>query len=468
MAKSKKAHERCMSEWIQENDSIDTSFLYRSLREEYLKNGESVEVDFRKLVDWIKLGDQLTHQIHSYPAKLLPNIAHFFCRAKTLYVGHKTLIDPFSGSGTVALEGSLAGFDTFVLDANPLAALVTKVKTIPYNPQELLFYKNKILQHVKTLRKAPVVDVVNHHLWYFPESKRKLELLLKSIRSIVQEKEILDFFLVCFSAVARKLSLADPAISVPVRIKEKVFFTTSKNEKIKKHIEWVKNEDPVQEFSRICQSNMDRIAQTNGLYPNRKAAIVIGNDAKKLSSYNIPRERLEGEEGVSLIITSPPYGSAQKYIRASSLSLNWLGYATPHELAELEAKSIGREHLPRFRECARDVELSPEFESLLARVEKKNKLRAGITRQYLYEMRVALVEMSKAVIPGGYAILVVGNNSVCGEPLRNDKFIIEVMAGLGMKMELMLIDNIKSRGLMVKRNKTASVISRESVLVFKK
>jgi hypothetical protein len=37
-----------------------------------------------------------------------------------------------------------------------------------------------------------------------------------------------------------------------------------------------------------------------------------------------------------------------------------------------------------------------------------------------------------------------------------------------MTLELSLIDHIKSRGLMTKRNQTASVIAREAVLVFRK
>jgi DNA modification methylase len=42
------------------------------------------------------------------------------------------------------------------------------------------------------------------------------------------------------------------------------------------------------------------------------------------------------ENSVPLIITSPPYGSAQKYIRSTSQSLNWLGFTPPQGLRSLE------------------------------------------------------------------------------------------------------------------------------------
>jgi hypothetical protein len=59
-------------------ERVDTSLLYDEFRNKYNKSGKEIDVDFRKLVAWIRLGDQFTHQIHPYPAKLLPNIAHFF------------------------------------------------------------------------------------------------------------------------------------------------------------------------------------------------------------------------------------------------------------------------------------------------------------------------------------------------------------------------------------------------------
>jgi hypothetical protein len=83
-------------------------------------------------------------------------------------------------------------------------------------------------------------------------------------------------------------------------------------------------------------------------------------------------------------------------------------------------------------------------------------------------MKKALTEMARVTSAGGRIVLVVGNNMVCGEPLRNDEYVTHVLQDLGLTLEIGLLDHIKSRGLMTKRNKTASIISRESVLVFAK
>jgi SAM-dependent methyltransferase len=113
-------------------------------------------------------------------------------------------------------------------------------------------------------------------------------------------------------------------------------------------------------------------------------------------------------------------------------------------------------------------DLPKSFERLLSRIEKVNRTRMLITRQYLHDMRMAFREMARVLRPGGHVVLVIGNNQVCGESLRNDAFAKLVFDDAGLSLDLDLVDDIKSRGLMTKRNKTASMISRECVLVFKK
>lgn len=448
-------------------ENVDTSLLLEELRREYRRTGQHVEVDFRKLVEWIRLGDQLTHQIHPYPGKLLPHIAHFFVRASIFPKKNQRVLDPFCGSGTVALEASLAGFTPYVADANPLALLITKVKTTPYEPEHLRLTMRKILARAARFRNAPEVRIVNHHLWYTPEHKKALEIILRAIMEI-DDGALRDFFRVCLSVTTRKLSLADPKISVPVRLKTKEKFDEKVNEKIRSRLAWIEGASPSFEFAKVCESNIERVQESNNANKARVAAVEVGTDARRLQKLDSGKVRPLESSCIPLIVTSPPYGSAQKYIRATSLSLNWLGLAGPDELSLLEGESIGREHVPLHRQSEISDKFPDTYERLLKRVHNKNEVRARITRQYLFEMKNALLEMARVVSKGGHIVLVIGNNQVCGEPLRNDEYITHVLREAGLALEISLIDHIKSRGLMTKRNKTASVISRESVLVFKK
>jgi hypothetical protein len=446
---------------------VDTSFLIEELRQKFQRGSQYVEVDFRSLVNWVRIGDQLSHQIHPYPAKLLPHIAHFFTRASVLHHQHHKVLDPFCGSGTVALEASLAGHTPYVADANPLALLITKVKTTIYAPEELQQSLSYIASKAKRFRTAPEVSVVNANLWYPQGKKKALEILLRAILETT-EGDHRNFFLVAFSVAARRLSWADPRISVPVKLKPKDAFTDKHNEKVKARLAWIDETDTVAEYVKICEANIERVQSCNLAHPSRVAAVQVGSDARCLkcpnSSEGVPLET----GSIPLIVTSPPYGSAQKYIRATSLSLNWLGLAGPKGLSALEGRSIGREHLPAHLEDEIKEELPSAYEELLVRIKRKNELRARITRRYLHEMQKALSEMARVSATKGHVVIVIGNNMVCGEPLRSDEFVTEVLHEHGLTLDIGLIDHIKSRGLMTKRNKTASIISRECVLVFRK
>lgn len=447
-------------------DVIDTSLLYEELRRKFKRETGPVEVDFRKLLNWVKLGDQLTHQIHPYPAKLLPSIAHFFMRASAIVKPGSLVLDPFCGSGTVALEASLAGHLPLVADANPLSLLITKVKTTSYDPTELRARTTSVVQRAARLRSAPEIPVVNSHLWYEPQRKKELEILMRAIREVDNEQHR-DFLLLCFSVVARKLSLADPAISVPVRLKTKISFSQETNTRISAKLAWVSSAIPRDEFFIICNANIERIARTNAALQHRNAATMVGQDARQLLNLHQAPSTPLAPNSVPFILTSPPYGSAQKYIRASSLSLNWLGFAGPPELAALEGKSIGREHAPGIHDLKTDG-IPARFVSLLNDIKPINALRYQITAQYLEDMRKALEESARVLAPRGKFVLVLGNNHVCGKQLRNDEYCIEILEGLGLQLDLSLVDNIKSRGLLTKRNSAASAILRESVLVFSK
>ena len=65
-------------------------------------------------------------------------------------------------------------------------------------------------------------------------------------------------------------------------------------------------------------------------------------------------------------------------------------------------------------------------------------------------------------------MLVAANNEICGRKFKTTQYLSRIAEEIGFRTVLQLIDDIRSRGLMTKRNKTASVITREWVLVFVK
>lgn len=64
--------------WNSKAYPFSTDESLQSLIEEFRESKVPQEVSFRDLVPWLKVGERATHYIHTYPAKLLPHIAHFF------------------------------------------------------------------------------------------------------------------------------------------------------------------------------------------------------------------------------------------------------------------------------------------------------------------------------------------------------------------------------------------------------
>jgi len=428
----------------------DTTAQISSLVHRYQRSRRAIPVSFRKMVPWLKIGERATHYLHPYPAKLLPHIAHFFLASDYLCPPGGLVLDPFGGSGTVALESCLSGRPALYADTNPLARLIAEAKVnIPQiGVLDLALEQLGVrFQRSRTIRHPPVVNIDK---WFSPKVIRGLARL-KSAISGESSPDVRRFLDVTFSATVRRVSNADLRLSVPVLAKTPL--TTATAETVWKI------------FRDQFSANVKRIEELTALCPAIPKFEIAGADARRLIS------EAGGSlqpNSVDLVITSPPYAGAQKYIRASSLSLGWLGIAGSGELKPLENQTIGREHFPKNAIEMAALTSVPAANRIIEIVKKKNPTRAAICSTYINEMEEVIGQIYNVLKPAGYFILVIGNNEVCGEKFLSSEYLHAIAINLGFQLKIKMVDEIKSRGLMTKRNKTASMITREWVLVFRK
>lgn len=427
----------------------------------YSKNNEPIEVNFRDLVKESNQTDRATHIIHTYPAKLIFCIPYFFLNNNYFGKSGDSVLDPFCGSGTVLLESILSNKRAFGSDANPLARLITKVKTSNYSIEELKESQKKIDVYINSSprlnRKYP--DVVNIDYWFLPKVKKQLLRILDGI-NIIEEKSLRDFFLLCFSNCIKKVSLADNRVSVPVRIKVDSF--PKEHPQRKKNIaklESLKKIDVYKKFNEIVENNIKRFEIKKLNFSNNYTATIVSNDARNLNLKN---------QSIDLIISSPPYAGAQKYIRSSSLNICWTELANAKNLRFLDSKNIGRENYRR-KEYIKLIQTGiPEADDLLKIIYKQNSLRAHIAANYLIEMEQAIKEAYRVLKKDKFFVLIAANNQICGYEFKTQEYLRQIAESIGFETTCRLIDNIKSYGLMTKRNKTASIITCEWVLILKK
>ena len=434
---------------------------YANLVETYRDQRSPIEVDFRKIAP-IKYGERATHSIHPYPAKLLPHIPAFFCNVTALSEIGDTVYDPFCGSGTSLLEARMAGRNTIGADSNPLARLISRVKTNPVRASRLRLGVKQIREWLADGKKKEDLDpdVVNLNYWY---SKTAISALsrLRSAIDRFRDPAMTDFFSVCLSVTARKVSYADPRVSVPVRLNPSRFKKNSDYRRtVDDRICWLDNVDVVSVFFDVANSNIERMEDLNNRLPlESKSDVRLHADARCGKSVT--------EGSVELVITSPPYLGAQKYIRSSSLSLGWLGFAGQGELRPLEVQNIGREHY-HVTEYENLKETGISADRLIRKVSRNNPLRAHIAANYLIEMRQAIRAIKRTLSASGHLVLIAGPNRITGLPFPTPQYLQEILLNEGFHIELELVDKITSRGLMTRRNRTASTIESEWVCVYRK
>jgi hypothetical protein len=439
--KTRREHYSLAEEWNFDQD-------FDELLRHYIQSGLPVAVNFRQLVPFSSGVDRSTHLIHSYPAKLLANIPLFFLNCSQVCSKNATVLDPFCGTGTVLLEAILARRSTVGADANPLARLIAHAKTKFIDRGTICQAQERILEALPNATPVRFSEVIELRRWFAPSTAKKLGQLLGAIRTEC-EGDVLRFMEVCFSSIVKKVSFADPRVSVPVRAKSDILIKSRRRAQV------------VPLFIQAVNVNGDRLQSLRVV--QEFSEFMIFDDVRTLSSF-------PGHEcpTVDLIITSPPYVGAQKYIRASSLSIGWLGLAPDSKLRHLERKNIGREHFPKAEYGNAPQSPVPAAQSALFRIWKSNPLRAHIAATYLTEMTAALSIACGQLSKGGHFVLVIGNNNICGEPFLTCQYMRDIIEGNGLSLELELIDDIRSRGLMTKRNKTAGLITREHILVFQK
>ena len=103
------------------------------------------------------------HKIHNYPATFPPQLATKLITELTK--PGDIILDIFCGSGTTLLEAQIANRKAIGMDLNPLAHLISSVKTEKYDIIKLKTEAKKIKARIESLRK-PILVKINEDYWF--------------------------------------------------------------------------------------------------------------------------------------------------------------------------------------------------------------------------------------------------------------------------------------------------------------
>lgn len=312
----------------------------------------------------------LTHDLHPYPAKYIPQIpGNLITRLSSR---GELVMDPFGGSGTTALEAIRLGRRALSIDANPVATLIGRVKTIAFTEQaslDISILHASLSSALQSLPNDPqelvrkyaefIPTIANREKWFPDSSCGELALIRFRIHQLT-------------SAVAKDIALL--ALS---RIVLRVSFQDSET-RYKSVPRFIPQGEALKRYLRELENTSASLRQ-NGFPTWHGAGKFVTADIRTVSTDLVP------DNCADLIITSPPYGNATDYHLYHRFRILWLGF-DPIALGRVEIGS----HLKHQREAS-------GFES------------------YQEDMTKALATMHRALKSGRYAALVIGDAMYKGE-----------------------------------------------------
>lgn len=445
---------------------------------------------------------EYTHGLHNYPAMMVCPISRNIIRLIQELRPVHALFDPFAGSGTVLVEGMLSGIETIAgNDINPLALLLTKVKTTPIQHEILASASDALLAQISSRRNefSIALDSVDSYImntlgldvagkkgwgdeapkyleqfckefqfeisipyfknlgyWFRPRVILELSIIKSEIEKIL-DTDIRDFFFIALSESIRFVSNRRNGefkmFRMPVA-KVQTF-----------------NPNVFNEFKKILIRNIEKMH--NFCEALEKANVhpkvsVFRNDGCSLTDVT--------DNTYDLIITSPPYGDSRTtvaYGEYSRLSLQWINL---FDLSEKEIMGVDRSLMggKKYRNGFEFTLQSSTLRESLNRIKDKDLVRAGDVFSFYADLDASLKQIALKTRSGGYQFWVVGNRTVKDELLKTDVIIEELAPQYGLTPIFTVARNIPNK-VMPSQNSpsnvsgvTGSTMTMEHIVILRK
>ena len=309
--------------------------------------------------------------VHPYPAKFIGDLPRALI--ETLPCPENTIIfDPFVGSGTTLIEAQRFGIPSVGVDLNPIACLISRVKTAPA-PVDLLETAQQISLIASKNQSPQRWDIPNVDHWFKDGVQKSVAALLQEINHL-NEGGMYD---------ALRLALSSILVSVSKQDSDTRYAAVEKQ---------ITEEDVFEKFV-IAADKLNRALLARD-WDLTKVKVIEAN------TLTLEPSAIEGRVG--LVITSPPYPNAYEYWLYHKYRMWWLGF---DPLGVKEQEIGARAHF--FK-------------------------RNHHTEEHFWDqMRTTFKLIDKVLVSSGYCCFVIGRSKIHGRIIDNADIIQAVSAEYG-------------------------------------
>ncbi len=327
-------------------------------------------------------GSSGIHSIHPYPAKFIPQIPSNLIDHLPLQKG-TAILDPFCGSGVTLVEAQRRGIPSVGIDLNPIACLISKIKTSPA-PIDFIERVDSCISGAKKSEDVVIPDIPNLDHWFKKDIQVGVASLLNEIEKN-KDQRVRDCLLLGLSNILVRVSNQESNTRYAAINKE------------------IQEKDVYRLFRESCRN----------IYMNvpKKINKLAESQILNKSIFEVNSEEINHQIG--LLITSPPYPNAYEYWLYHKYRMWWLGF----DPLEVKEKEIGAR----------------------AHFFKKNP---HTKESFIHQMKGTFNIVNQILVKRGYACFVIGRSIIKGEHIDNSKIIIDSAKKYGINHKATISRNI--------------------------
>jgi len=351
----------------------------------------------------------LTHDFHIYPKKFIPQVAKAIIKEYTKE--NDTILDPFCGSGTSIIEANLLHRNAVGIDLNPLACLISRVKTTPLKINKLNDITKKLLDDLNFNLKRDgnlkdFIDKIQPNIPEFPKREYWFQedaliglAILKELINKIEDMDIKNFCLVAFSSIIKNVSDASSLYRLTKLQKPKKISRFYVHYKFREKITGMIN--ALAEYNNVVNSNFIKVYERDSRY-------------------------LPGIDKFDFIITNPPNFSLD-FLRCFKIYFWWLELGN---IKELDRKLIGTKKVK-----SKIINLNIDFtDKLIEKVKDNRKGIAVALSKYYFDIKNVFINLYDLLEDNKYCCVYSSDSILYGNSIRCPDTFVELTKQVGFKL----------------------------------